>query len=87
MTRFTFRTTITVEVDMADEGERGDYDGEVTHWGSPEEQEESARDWARQAMPLGETYGEEWIEVEVPELKLVATTGNDPKTQRRGSHS
>ena len=69
MTRYTYRTTITVTVDMADEGE--EYEGETQHW-EPGEQEKSAREWAEQAMPLTEDYGEEFVTVDAPPLALVS---------------
>jgi hypothetical protein len=68
MTRFTYRTMITVTVDMADEGE--DFEGEPVHWASKVEQEKSAREYAEQAMPLHETYGEDFVRVDAPRLTL-----------------
>ncbi len=72
MTTYVYQTTITVTVHMADEGEQSESDGEIQHWDSPAAQEESAREWAEEAMPLHETYGEEFVEVNVPDLRLVA---------------
>lgn len=68
MTRYTFTSTIKVTVDMADEGET--YEGEIMHWDSPEAQEESAREWAEQAMPTHETFGEDFVTVDAPSLTL-----------------
>lgn len=68
MTRYTYRTTITVTVDMADEDK--DFDGEPVHWDSPEAQQESAREYAEQAM--GEDGPEEWVSVDCPPLALVS---------------
>ena len=75
MTTFVYETTIRVEVAMADDGEKGTegYETETLKWESPEAQEESAREWANQAMPLHETYEEPWVKIEVPELTLVET--------------
>jgi hypothetical protein len=58
VTRYTFRTTITVTVDMADEGEESEIDGEATHWDSPTAQRDSALEWAESAMPL-QDYAED----------------------------
>ena len=69
MTRYTYSTTITVTVDMADEGEDGE--GEPVHWDSKADQEESAREYAEQAMPLHETYGEDFVTIDCPQLTLV----------------
>ncbi len=70
MTRYTYQTTITVHVDMADEGET--YEGEPVHWDSPLAQSESAEEWADQAMPLHETYEEDFVEIDVPQLRHIA---------------
>lgn len=74
MTRYTYRTTITVTVDMTDEGEREERDSEssIMHWDSPEDQERSAQMWAIQALPLAD-YVEDWVYVDAPPLKLVST--------------
>ena len=69
MTTYTYSTTITVTVHMAGDGET--FDDEVQHWDSPEAQEESAREWAMQALPL-ETYAESFVEVDAPPLTLDA---------------
>ncbi len=69
MTRYTYRTTITVRVSMADEGE--EFEGESVHWDPPTAQEESAREYADEAMPLHETYGEDFVDLDVPDLLLI----------------
>lgn len=71
-TIYTYETTITVRVTMADEGDVSEIDGKPTHWDSPAAQEESAREWADQAMPLSPDYAEEWVEIDVPPLTLIA---------------
>lgn len=70
MTRYTFKTTITVVVNMADEGEESS-EGEVTNYSAPEAQAESAREWAEQAMPLDGDYCEPWVTIDKPTLELV----------------
>ncbi len=77
MTRYTYKTTITVHVDMADEGEP--FEGEPVHWDSPTAQEESAREYADQAMPLHETYEEDFVEIDVPDLQLISTAAAKEK--------
>ncbi len=69
MTRYIYKTTITIVVDMADEGE--DFEGEPVHWEDSTDQEESAREYADMAMPLHETYEESFVEIDVPDLALV----------------
>jgi hypothetical protein len=66
---YTYTTTITVKVHMANEGE--DFEGEPVHWDTPTAQEESAREYAEQAMPLTETYEEDFVEIDAPPLSLV----------------
>lgn len=75
MTTYVYETTIRIEVRMADDGETGSegYETEALKWESPEEQEESARQWANTAMPLHETYEEDWVTINVPDLTLVET--------------
>jgi len=70
VTTFIYQTTITVTVRMADEGEISEIDGEPTHWDAPAAQEESAREWAEQAMPLID-YAEDFVKVDAPPLALV----------------
>jgi hypothetical protein len=69
MTKYTYRTTITVTVDMADEGE--EFEGEPVHWDTPQAQQESAQEYAEQAMPLHETFGEDFVQVDAPDLAFV----------------
>ena len=69
MTRYTYQVTITVTVAMSDEGE--EFEGEPAHWDTPEAQEQSAREWAEQAMPLTEMFAEDWVTVDAPPLALV----------------
>lgn len=73
---YTYQTTITVRVIMADEGELWD-DGEPAHWETPAAQEESAREWAEQAVPLTEDYAESWVTVDAPPLRLVSAASEE----------
>jgi hypothetical protein len=69
-TRYVYRTTITVTVDMGDDGDL--YEGQPQTW-APGEQEASAREWAEQALPLIEAFGEDFVDVDAPALTLVET--------------
>ena len=69
-TRYVYQTTITVTVEMADRGEL-DAEGDFAEY-DPLTQEDSAREWAEQAMPV-EFYPEKWVTVDAPPLKLIRT--------------
>jgi hypothetical protein len=71
-TRYVYRTTITVTVNMADAGDEHSEGDVQPEWG-PGEQAESAREWAEQALPLTQTYEEPWVTIDAPPLTLVKT--------------
>ena len=83
--RYVFESVVRVVVDMADSGAQSDVDGEPIVWG-PGEQEESAREWAEQAMPLHETFPEPWVTIECPPLKLIRTAPSDEAVPHAEEH-
>ncbi len=81
MTTYTYQTTITVKVHMADAGEP-DYDDEPAQWDDDSAQQESALEWAEQVMPLHETYAEDFVEIDCPALKLISRVPAPPKPEK-----
>ncbi len=67
-TRYVFRRVTTVTVLMADPGEETDC-GPASL--CVFERDESAREWAAQALPLDD-YAEEWVTVEHGPVELVS---------------
>jgi len=68
-TRYVFRRTTTVTVEMADPGETGGYCEPAE---TPAARDESARLWAEEALPEG--FPEEWVTVEHGPLERVEPT-------------
>jgi len=66
--KFTFRRTQTVTVNLLEEGELWEGDGEPVTY--PEGQEAAALEWAQQAF-LNEDYCEEFMDAETSEWELI----------------
>ena len=78
-TRYVFRRTTTVTVTLADPGEISD-DGEPGPK-TAEERDESAREWAEQALPLDD-YAEPFVEVEHGPIELIDKRAGEPTEGR-----
>ena len=74
-TRYVFRRVTTVTVTMADPGEM-DAEGEPGP-ATAEERDESAREWAEQALPLDD-YAEPFVEVEHGPIELIDKRAGEP---------
>jgi hypothetical protein len=79
-TRYVYRRTTTVTVVMADPGEV-DGDGEPA-CATTKERDESAREWAEQALPLDD-YGEDWVTVEHGPVECVLVASSYAPAEER----